>query len=176
MTLNGKWMETLLEYQIGDLLRRRGLKLVFAESCTGGLISHRITNIPGSSDYFLGSVIAYANEAKERLLGVNHQTLLDYGAVSRETALEMARGVRLALTPDFGVEQVIGLSITGIAGPGGGLPEKPVGLAWVGLAARDAEQAHKILVQGNRQENKTSFAEQALVILINYLEKDAAGR
>ena len=168
-------METLQEYQIGDLLRRRGLKLVFAESCTGGLISHRITNIPGSSDYFLGSVIAYANEAKERLLGVRHETLLTCGAVSQETALEMARGVRLTLAPNIGVERVIGLSITGIAGPGGGLPEKPVGLAWVGLAARDGEQAHKILGQGNRQENKTSFAEQALVILINYLEKGAAG-
>src|SRR5512146_1633727 len=90
-----------LEVQIGHLLRRRGMKRVVAESCTGGLVGHRVTNIPGSSDYYLGSVTAYAYEAKERLLGVRHETLLQYGAVSSEVVLEMARGARTALAGDF---------------------------------------------------------------------------
>jgi PncC family amidohydrolase len=170
MSLNGKFLESLLEFQIGELLRRRNLKLAMVESCTGGLIGHRITNIPGSSDYFLGSLVAYAYEAKERLVGVKHETLMTYGAVSKETALELAHGVRQVLSPDFGMEHIVGLSITGIAGPGGGLPGKPVGLAWVGLSTPSGEQAYKILTQGNRQENKAIFAEQALMILNNYLE------
>src|SRR5512146_3151568 len=117
-----------LEVQIGHLLRRRGMKRVVAESCTGGLVGHRVTNIPGSSDYYLGSITAYAYEAKERLLGVNHDVLVRYGAVSQEVALEMARGGRGALSGDFPLEQIVGISVTGIAGPGGALPNKPVGL------------------------------------------------
>src|SRR5512133_2938330 len=103
----------LLEEQIGSLLREKGMKLTLAESCTGGLIGHRVTNIPGSSEYYLGSVTAYAYEAKERLLGVKHDTLIAYGAVSRETAIEMARGVRQTLSPDFGIDAILGLSVTG---------------------------------------------------------------
>ena len=90
-------LDETLEYQLGQLLLDKGLKLVVAESCTGGLIGHRLTNVPGSSEYYLGSVTAYAYEAKERLLGVNHDTLARFGAVSRETVLEMARGIRTAL-------------------------------------------------------------------------------
>src|SRR5512146_1590625 len=146
--------EPPLEVKIGTLLRQRGLKLVLAESCTGGLIGHRVTNVPGSSDYYLGSVTAYAYEAKERLLGVKHDTLIAYGAVSRETALEMARGVRQALAPDFGSDHVIGVSITGIAGPGGGTPTKPVGLVWIGLSAPKGDWAWSYHWPGNREQNK----------------------
>ena len=161
-----------LEVQIGPLLRRRGMKLVLAESCTGGLVGHRVTNIPGSSDYYLGSVTAYAYEAKERLLGVRHETLLQYGAVSRETALEMARGVRQALASDFGLDSVIGISITGIAGPGGGMPNKPVGLVWIGMSTPQGEWAWENRFQGDRTQNKELSAERALQLLVDYLQKD----
>mgnify|MGYP002391327147 CR=1 FL=1 len=123
-----------IEERIGILLKERSLKLALAESCTGGLVGHRITNIPGSSDYYQGSVTAYAYEAKRKILGVNPQTLLEFGAVSRETVLEMACGVRAAFSGDeTPIDQIVGVSISGIAGPGGGMPGKPVGLVWVGL-------------------------------------------
>jgi len=170
MSLNSNLLESLLEYRIGGLLRKQNLKLVVVESCTGGLIGHRLTNIPGSSDYYLGSIVAYAYEAKERLLGVQHETLSVHGAVSKETALEMARGIRRTLSPDFGLEHMVGLSITGIAGPGGGLPGKPVGLAWVGLSTPDSEHAFQVHSHGSRMENKAVFAEQALMILATYLD------
>jgi len=152
-----------LEYQIGDLLRARGWKLAVAESCTGGLVGHRITNVPGSSEYYLGSVTAYAYEAKERLLGVRHETLERYGAVSEETVLEMARGVCAA----FGAQ--VGVSITGIAGPGGAMPGKPVGLVWIGMSAPDGDWAWRYLWSGNREENKSQSAEEALRRLVEYL-------
>src|SRR5512138_1186919 len=104
-----------LEQQVGAILRQRGLKLATAESCTGGLLANRLTDIPGSSDYFLGGFVAYAYEAKVATLNVSWDTLQSYGAVSAETVLEMARGARRALDAD------IAISISGIAGPGGGL-------------------------------------------------------
>jgi PncC family amidohydrolase len=162
-------LEIPLEIQIGPLLRVKGVKLVLAESCTGGLVGHRITNVPGSSDYYLGSITAYAYEAKERLLGVKHATLVAYGAVSRETALEMARGVRQALAPDFGIEHVIGLSLTGIAGPGGGTPTKPIGLVWIGFSTPTGDWAWSYVFQGDREKNKADSAEQALKIIKSYL-------
>ncbi len=110
-----------LEVLLGELLRQRGLRLAVAESCTGGLIGHRITNMAGASTYYMGSVTAYAYEAKVRLLGVRWTTLEKFGAVSQETVIEMARGVRNALAADIGV------AVSGIAGPGGGTPDKPVG-------------------------------------------------
>jgi nicotinamide-nucleotide amidase len=160
-------VETPLETLIGPLLTRRGLHLVVAESCTGGLVGHRITNVPGSSEYYLGSVTAYAYEAKVRLLGVSWDTLQKYGAVSRETVLEMARGVRTALNAE------IGLSVSGIAGPGGGLPEKPVGTTWIGLSTADYEQAWHFIWSGNRLENKELSAEMTLRLLLDYLEQMA---
>jgi PncC family amidohydrolase len=163
-------LNTPLEYHIGPMLRERNLKLVLAESCTGGLVGHRVTNVPGSSEYYLGSITAYAYEAKERLLGVSHDTLIKYGAVSRETALEMARGVRLALATDFGSGHVIGISITGIAGPGGGTPTKPVGLAWIGMSTPDGDWAWSYIWPGDREENKAHSAEQALKNLVDYLQ------
>ncbi len=158
-------MKTPPEKLLGPLLTRRKLQLSVAESCTGGLVSHRITNIPGSSEYFLGGVTAYAYEAKVRLLGVSWDTLNTYGAVSRETVLEMARGVRNALGAD------IGLSVSGIAGPGGGTPEKPVGTTWIGLSAADHEQAWRFLWPGDRTQIKDQAAEEALNLLVEYLKQ-----
>ena len=153
-----------LEVEVGKLLRQHAWKLAAAESCTGGLIGHRITNVPGSSDYYLGSVTAYAYEAKVRLLDVSWDTLKRYGAVSQEVALEMARGVRQALAAD------VGLSVTGIAGPGGATADKPVGLTWVGLSAPQIEQAWKFIWQGDRLKNKELSAEAALQMLVDYLK------
>ena len=157
-------MAEALETQIGSLLLRRGWMLAVAESCTGGLIGHRITNIPGSSEYYLGSITAYAYEAKVRLLGVTWDLLEKYGAVSREVALGMATGIRHALAAD------IGLSVTGIAGTGGATPEKPVGLTWIGLSAPGYAEAWKFIWQGDRILNKTSSAEQALQLLADFLQ------
>jgi PncC family amidohydrolase len=161
---------TDLETQIGVWLRRRDLKLVTAESCTGGLLGHRITNVPGSSDYYLGGIVSYAYEAKECLLGVRHETLTRFGAVSQETALEMAAGAREALSDKFRQDQMVGVSVTVIAGPGGGLPNKPVGTVWIGLSAPELHQAWVFHFQGSRVENKTQSAEQALLILLDYLQ------
>jgi len=161
-----------LEVQVGVWLRRRDLKLVTAESCTGGLIGHRLTNVPGSSDYYLGGAIAYAYEAKEQILGVSPATLARYGAVSQETVLEMARGARQALSTPFPLEKLVGLSVSGIAGPGGGMPGKPVGLVWIGLSAADREQAWKFLWPGDRLMNKELSAEKALELLLDYLKAD----
>lgn len=156
-------VENAMESKVGELLRPLGLKLAVAESCTGGLVGHRITNVPGSSEYFLGGVTAYAYEAKVKLLGVSWDTLTRYGAVSRETVLEMARGARRALEAD------IGISVSGIAGPGGGMPEKPVGLTWIGLSASGFEEARSFVFPGDRLEVKEQAAEQALRLLTEYL-------
>lgn len=163
-------VEQPLEVQVGVWLRRRGLKLVAAESCTGGLVGDLVTNVPGSSDYYLGSVTAYAYEAKERLLGVQRETLARYGAVSQEVVLEMARGARNALSGDFPLDQLIGVSVSGIAGPGGGMPGKPVGLVWIGLCAPDFERAWRYIWQGDRIENKRLSAQQVLQNLLDYLQ------
>jgi PncC family amidohydrolase len=160
-----------LEVQVGDYLRQRGLKLVVAESCTGGLVGHRLTNVAGSSEYYLGSITAYANEAKQGLLGVQAQTLTRYGAVSEQTALEMAQGVRKVLSGNFPISELVGLSVTGIAGPGGGTAEKPVGLVWIGLSAPGMERAWKYIWLGDRVENKALSAQQCLQLLLDYLQE-----
>ena len=152
-----------LEVIVGQLLAERKLKLATAESCTGGLLGHRITDVPGSSTYYEGGIIAYSYEAKERLLGVHHDTLYEHGAVSAETALEMARGARRELGTD------IGISITGIAGPGGGLPGKPVGLVYIALSARNAERVEHFAWTGDREGNKLQSAEAALEMLREFL-------
>jgi PncC family amidohydrolase len=147
------------------MLAERKLKLATAESCTGGLVGHRLTNVPGSSGYMEGGVIAYSYEAKERLLGVHHDTLYEHGAVSAETALEMARGARKALGAD------IGLAVTGIAGPGGGLPGKPVGLVYIALSARTYERVEHYVWDSDREGNKAYSAEAALAMLKEFLER-----
>jgi len=153
-----------LEVLIGRLLREAHLRLALAESCTGGLIGDRLTDVPGSSEYFLGGVVAYAYEAKVAVLGVSWDTLQAHGAVSRETALEMAHGARRVLSAD------LGLSVTGIAGPGGATPDKPVGLTWTALAAPDGVWARSFVWPGQRRENKRLSAEAALRLLADYLE------
>lgn len=155
-----------LEVQIGSLIRRLGLKLVTAESCTGGLIANRITDIPGSSDYFIGGIVAYSYEAKVTLLDVSWETLKTYGAVSRETVIEMARGARRSLGAD------LALSVSGIAGPGGGLPGKPVGTTWFGLSANSGDRAYLQQFNGDRLQNKSFAADAALTILSDYLRGD----
>ena len=152
-----------LEFQIGNLLRARGMKLAAAESCTGGLVADRLTDVPGSSDYFLGGIVAYAYEAKVAVLGVSWDTLRAHGAVSRETVLEMARGARTALGAD------VVISVSGIAGPGGGLPNKPVGTTWLGLSTPTEERAYLLRFEGDRRENKVEAAEAALRVLLDYL-------
>ena len=149
---------------MGELLLQRGLWLAVAESCTGGLIGHLLTNVPGSSAYYMGSVTAYANEAKARLLGVSWDTLEKYGAVSAETVVEMARGIRLALTAD------IGISVSGIAGPTGGTPDKPVGTVWIGLSTPKEEYARRYLWSGDRQAIKKQSAQAALQLLVEHLQ------
>ena len=128
-------------------LRENGLTLSCAESCTGGLISKRITDIPGCSDVFVGSCVTYANEAKIKLLGVSEDTLREWGAVSEQTAREMARGVRNALGTDIGV------SVTGIAGPGGGTSEKPVGTVFLGISTKKGEQVRKLSLSSMRSRD-----------------------
>ena len=160
-------MDSTLEIRAGELLRQRGLTLGLAESCTGGLVGHRITNVPGSSDYYLGSVTAYAYEAKVRLLGVTWETLEAHGAVSDETVLEMAAGVRAALGAD------VGASISGIAGPGGGMPDKPVGLVYFGLSIGEENLSTHRIFKGERVAVKEQAAEFILGWIVEKLTVDS---
>lgn len=155
---------TLAE-QVGSLLRARKLSLCLAESCTGGLVGDLITDTPGSSDYFLGGVTAYSNSAKQDLLGVQAETLARFGAVSAQCAAEMAQGVRRLFKADLAV------SVTGIAGPGGGSEEKPVGLTYLHLSAPDAEIGLREMWSGDRRANKESAALAALRLLARYLQE-----
>ena len=157
-------MQNSLEVLMGQLMRDKGLKLATAESCTGGMLADRITNVPGSSEYFRGGVVAYAYEAKVALLKVSWDTLRAYGAVSQETVIEMARGARMALGADIAV------SVSGIAGPGGGMPDKPVGTTWIGLSTTEGDWARKYLWDGDRLQNKFFSVDAALQLLIDYLE------
>jgi len=158
-----------LEAEIAQLIREyraktgKLLTIGAVESATGGRIADRITNVPGSSDYFEGSVVAYSNEVKIALLGVEKATIENYGAVSEQTAREMAQGGRRLLAVDICV------SDTGIGGPSGATPEKPVGLFFLGLAAEDESLSQKHAFQGNREENKRDAAEAALNMLKQYL-------
>jgi nicotinamide-nucleotide amidase len=152
-----------LEQEIGSLLRRKGLTLGVVESATGGLISHRITDVPGSSDYYKGSVTAYSNETKINAVGVKEDTINAYGAVSHQVAEEMAEGGRKTLAVD------ICLADTGIAGPGGATPGKPVGLFFIGLSHPSGTYSQEHRFSGNREQNKQSAAEAALGWLREYL-------
>ena len=162
-------MSEPLEVIVGQLLLKHKLTLALAESCTGGLVGHRITDVPGSSAYLMGGIVAYSYDAKELLLGVRHNTLYDHGAVSAETAIEMARGARRALGSD------IGISVTGIAGPGGGLPGKPVGSVYICLSARDFERVENFVWDKDRSGNKWASSEAALQMLRDYLATQMMG-
>lgn len=155
-----------LESIVGDQLLQAKLRLGVAESCTGGLLSHRITRVPGSSRYFLGGAVAYANELKEGLLGVKQTTLEEDGAVSSETAAAMAIGVRNRSGAD------IGLSITGIAGPDGGTEEKPVGTVFISISSRQGEQVNLFNFSGDRNRIQTSAAQAGLNMLRCYLDNN----
>jgi len=153
-----------LETQIGKRLFEQKLTLGLAESCTGGLIGHRLTNVPGSSEYFMGSIVSYAYQAKVSLLGVSWQTLQKYGAVSSQVVLQMAQGARRAFNSD------IGLSVSCIAGPGGATADKPVGTSWCGLSTPQGDWAYRFQLEGDRQSVKAQLAQKALEKLGEFLE------
>ncbi|MFL0684826.1 MAG: competence/damage-inducible protein A [Algoriphagus aquaeductus] len=136
-----------LESAIGKLLKNAGKTLALAESCSGGYVSHLVTTVPGSSDYFQGSVVPYHNQFKENILGVKSETLASFGAVSEQTAMEMAEGVRRIFGSDFG------LASTGIAGPDGGSEEKPVGTVWIACAGEGFLETRKLQLTQDRMLN-----------------------
>ena len=153
-----------LEEVVGRMLREAGLTLAVAESCTGGLLGGRLTNVPGSSDYFHGGIISYSNQLKMRLLGVSPQMLEEHGAVSPQTARAMAEGV-VRITGAS-----IGISITGIAGPGGGSDEKPVGLVYMAVAVQDhPARAFDFHFWGDRPTIRTRAVQEALTLLRNVI-------
>lgn len=152
-----------LEQEVGLLLRQKGLTLGLVESATGGLISHLVTNVPGSSDYYKGSVTAYSNEVKIRVIGINEETLNQYGAVSHQVAEKMAEGGRKLLGSD------VCLADTGIAGPTGATPEKPLGLFYIGLSHKAGTYSRKHYFDRSREENKLDAAKAALGWLKEYL-------
>jgi nicotinamide-nucleotide amidase len=145
-----------LEQIVGRLLLAKQQTLALAESCTGGYISHRITRVAGSSAYYYGGAATYSNDAKIRFLGVNPATLEGHGAVSRETALEMSRGIREKTGAS------VGLSVTGIAGPLGGSPEKPVGTVWISIAQDNYHEARLYNFHGDRERIITGTSQAAL--------------
>jgi PncC family amidohydrolase len=155
-------MENLAS-EIGIMLRQKGLTLGFVESATGGLISKLITDVPNSSDYYKGSIVSYSNQVKVDLAGVRQETLDKFGAVSPQVAEEMAQGGRKALDVD------ICLSDTGIAGPGGATETKPVGLFYLGLSHKGGTFNRKLVLSGNRQQNRKAAAEAVLLWLKEYL-------
>ena len=149
---------------MGHALRDRQLKIAVAESCSGGLISHLITNVPGSSDYFEYGVVAYSNSAKMQILGVSKIIIESFGAVSSECARAMAEGIKRISGCD------LGLAVTGIAGPGGGIPSKPVGLVFMGLATQKSTTVKEFRFSGSRLDNKEQTARQALGIVMEHLD------
>lgn len=160
--LDGEELESI----VGAMLLQAGLHLGVAESCTGGLLAHRITRVPGSSRYFLGGAVAYANELKVDLLGVESESLDRYGAVSRETAEAMAVGAR----QQFDAE--LGLSITGIAGPDGGTEEKPVGTVFIGISSEKLLEVNKLSLSGDRIRVQTTAAQAGLNMLRLFLRNN----
>ncbi len=147
------------------LLLEKNKTLATAESCTGGLISQSKTNVPGASGVFGFGFVTYANEAKEKLLGVRHETLLAHGAVSPQAAVEMARGARGVSGADIAV------SVTGIAGPGGGTKEKPVGMVYVGFSDEGGTTARKLTLGGSRDEVRAAACEYVLAAVADYLQQ-----
>jgi len=154
-----------IEKKIGLLLKEAGLTLSLAESCTGGMIANMLTNVPGSSEYFYGGIVAYSNSAKVKYLGVNESTLDSFGAVSSETAREMADGLRKSSGTD------IALAVTGIAGPNGGSLLKPVGLVYIAISGQNGTICRDYIFKGNRVEIKNLTANNALRLLKDYISK-----
>jgi nicotinamide-nucleotide amidase len=155
-----------MEDTVAEMLNNRGLTLAVAESCTGGRIGNRLTNVPGSSGFFLGGVIAYSNKAKHDLLNVSSKTLNQYGAVSEQTAREMAEGVRKRF------QSYLALAVTGIAGPDGGTDDKPVGTVHIGLSVINKTFSGKYRFTGMREQIKQESSEMALDWIRRYLNDD----
>ena len=153
-----------LSSQLGYLLNEWGLSIATAESCTGGLLSHILTGVSGSSGYFIGGVVAYSNHIKEQFLGVSENTLIGFGAVSEQTAIEMAKGISKKFNTS------IGISTTGIAGPSGGTPEKPVGLVWIGIHFNKKTRAFECHFKGERNSIKADAVKEILTRLMNILD------
>lgn len=153
------WENDTLESVIGNMLKEAGMTVSAAESCTGGRISELMTSIAGCSDYYLGSVTSYANSVKTGVLGVRKETIDRFGAVSEECVREMAEGIKRITGSDFSV------ATSGIAGPGGGTDEKPVGTVWIGIASPDRTIARKLMFYGDRKRNIVNFASNALNLL-----------
>lgn len=151
------------EVLIGRILKKKGLTLSVAESCTGGLLSNTITNVPGSSEYFIGGVVAYSNDVKTEVLGVKARTLRMFGAVSIQAAEEMAAGVKKKLKSD------VSISITGVAGPGGGSSRKPVGTVFIGVAAGKKIMVRRFSFKGTRLSIKKKSSLGALSLLAELL-------
>ncbi|UCD14754.1 MAG: CinA family protein [Thermoplasmatales archaeon] len=149
--------------KISDKLKKHHLSVAIAESCTGGLLAHTLTNISGSSEYFDRGIVSYNNQAKVELLGVPEETLKQYGAVSEQTARAMAIGIKERSNVD------IGISTTGIAGPTGGTKEKPVGLVYIGIASLKNVEVKKFIFSGDRMQNKESTCNAALEMLLKSL-------
>lgn len=157
--------EGALEKQFGEILRDKGVTISTAESCTGGYIAHLITSVPGSSDYFKGSVVSYANDVKIKILGVNSADIEREGVVSEIVVRQMAEGAKKLLGTDYAV------STSGIAGPGGGTPEKPVGTVWIGVATPDETIARKFIFSFTRERNIAKAAAKALELVMNEVKK-----
>ena len=155
--------EKSLEEKAVVLLAEKKLSVTTAESCTGGLIAGTLVNVPGASEVLNEGYVTYSNEAKERLVGVRHETLETYGAVSEQTAKEMAAGAAKAAGADAA------LSATGIAGPGGGTAEKPVGLVYIGCYLQGETTVKEFRFAGNRRENRLRTVEEALLLLVQCL-------
>ena len=155
-----------LEEAVVDMLRERQMTVTTAESCTGGLLAGRIMNVPGASSVYREGYITYSNEAKEKLLGVEHQTLETVGAVSPETAEQMARGAARQAGADAA------LAVTGIAGPDGGTPEKPVGLVYIGCCVQGRIRVEEFHFTGNRSKNRDYAVVRALTLLREELLRD----
>ena len=156
----------LIEQKVGELLIKKGLKISTAESCTGGTISALFTAVPGSSEYYLGSVTSYANSVKTGVLGVDPDVIEKHGAVSSECVAQMAEGVRRLTGSDFSV------ATSGIAGPGGGSETKPVGLVWIAVSSQQGTETLKLVFKGDRKRNMERFAASALDTLRKKLLKE----
>ncbi|NLO88943.1 MAG: CinA family protein [Clostridia bacterium] len=156
----------MLSKEIGKLLLKQNKTIAVAESCTGGMLASAITDVPGSSAYFGYGVVSYSNKAKIEILGVNESSLFQYGAVSKEVAMEMAEGVRKLADSHYG------LSTTGIAGPGGGTSTKPVGLVFVGFSSADKNLWMRLNLKGSRHEIRYQTVLEAMRFFLNELLKD----
>ena len=157
--------DTTLAGALGSILTERGETLATAESCTGGNIAHEITRVAGSSVYFKGSVVAYSNEVKARVLNVSSETLSGFGAVSRETVLQMVSGVQRLLSSDCAI------ATSGIAGPGGGSVEKPVGTVWIAVRYGERSEAECFCFEGDREQVIARATQSALLMLIQLMTK-----